>query len=88
MFDIFFYSHEIHFILSDWNVPDGTGLDLLKEVRSRKHLAPIPILMVTAEDSISYMLEAIEEGVNEYLIKPWTPEEFDEKIQSAWDNAK
>ena len=68
-------------ILSDWNMPDMTGIELLHAVRSDKNLKDIPFLMITAEGAREKVLQAIEAGVTNYIIKPFTPNMLLEKIE-------
>ena len=74
---------EIGLIVSDWNMPKMTGLDLLKAVRGDDGLKGIPFIMVTAEGLKENVLEAVKVGVTNYIVKPFTPEAFSEKIQAA-----
>ncbi len=74
----------IDFIISDWNLPDGTGFDFLKEVRANPKYKDTPFLMITTEDAVTNILEAINEGASNYLVKPWKPEEFNEKLSYSW----
>lgn len=63
--------HKIDFIISDWNLPDGTGLDFLKKLRGTKKFSKVPFLMCTTMNEVDDMINAINEGANEYLVKPW-----------------
>ena len=74
---------EIGLIVSDWNMPNMTGLDLLKAVKGDDSLKGIPFIMVTAEGLKENVLEAVKVGVTNYIVKPFTPEAFSEKIQAA-----
>ena len=74
---------EIGLIVSDWNMPKMTGLDLLKAVRGDDGLKGIPFIMVTAEGLKENVLEAVKVGVTNYVVKPFTPEGFSQKIQAA-----
>lgn len=65
-------------ILLDWNMPNMDGITFLKEFRSRGHTATV--IMVTTEGEKSRVVEAIKAGVNNYLIKPFTPELLGERI--------
>lgn len=67
-------------ILLDWNMPKMTGLQVLKEIRSNKKTRDVPIIMLTAEASESNILVAIQAGVNDYIIKPFTTKVLEEKI--------
>ena len=70
------------FIVSDWNMPNASGLDLLKRVRSDSRFGKIPFLLVTAESEQSQIVEAIKAGVSNYLVKPFTSESLREKLES------
>src|SRR3972149_7504930 len=73
-------------IVSDWNMPNMTGLDLLKAIRADGALNGIPVLMVTAEAKKENVVEAIKAGVNNYIVKPFTAEVLREKIEKIFDN--
>jgi len=66
-------------ILTDWNMPGMTGLDLLKAIRAQD--AQIPVIMVTTEAEKSRILEAIQAGVTDYLVKPFQPDALREKLE-------
>jgi two-component system chemotaxis response regulator CheY len=68
------------FLISDWNMPGMSGLDLVKAVRSDSKLAKIPVLMLTAEAKREQIIEAAQAGVNGYVIKPFTAETLKEKL--------
>jgi two-component system, chemotaxis family, chemotaxis protein CheY len=70
-------------IISDWNMPNMTGLELLKAVRSTPEISKTPFLMVTAEAEQKNIIEAIKCGVNNYIVKPFTPDTLQEKIKKA-----
>ena len=72
--------HKVDFIISDWNMPNMTGLELLKAVRADAHLKDIPIVLVTAEALKENVVEAVKSGVNGYIVKPFTAEILKEKI--------
>ncbi len=72
---------KVDFIISDWNMPKMTGLDLLKKVRSDERLKGIPFLMVTAESEKGNVIEAVQAGVTNYIVKPFTPEVFKQKVE-------
>ncbi len=74
---------EIGLIVSDWNMPNMSGLELLKAVKGDDGLKGIPFIMVTAEGLKDNVLEAVKVGVTNYVVKPFTPEAFSEKIQAA-----
>lgn len=70
----------IDVLITDWNMPGLSGLDLLKSVRSDPKLAKIPVLMLTAEAKREQIVEAAQAGVNGYVIKPFTAETLKEKL--------
>jgi len=73
------------FLVSDWNMPGMTGIDLLKAVRADPKLATLPVLMVTAETKREQIIQAAEAGVNGYVIKPFTAGTLEEKISKIFD---
>jgi len=74
---------KIDFIISDWNMPVMTGIELLKKVKGTPKLAHIPFLMVTAESEKDHIVEAIQAKVDQYIIKPFNQEMLAEKIGFA-----
>jgi two-component system, chemotaxis family, chemotaxis protein CheY len=75
---------KIGLIVSDWNMPNMTGLELLKAVRGDGELKGIPFIMVTAEGQKENVIEAVKAGVTNYVVKPFTPETFGEKLQKVF----
>jgi two-component system chemotaxis response regulator CheY len=71
---------KVDFVISDWNMPHMSGLDLIKAIRADENLKPIPFLLVTAEALKEYVVEAVKAGVNNYVVKPFTAETLKEKI--------
>ncbi len=78
----------IDFIISDWNMPIMSGIELLKTVRATPGLADIPFLMVTAEAEKEHILEAIQAKVDQYIIKPFNGQMLATKIKFALKFAK
>lgn len=72
-------------VISDWNMPNMTGLDLLKAIRADGNLNGIPVLMVTAESKKENVVEAIKHGVNNYIVKPFTADILKGKIEKIFD---
>ncbi len=72
------------FIVSDWNMPNMMGIDLLKAVRSSDKLKTIPFLMVTAESQKENVLEAAKAGVSNYIIKPFTADVLQTKMEAIF----
>ena len=74
-------SQPVDFIISDWNMPNMSGLELLKAVRSDDELKALPFLMVTAEALKDNVVAAVKAGVSNYIVKPFTAEVLNEKIE-------
>jgi two-component system chemotaxis response regulator CheY len=75
----------IDFLVTDWNMPGMTGIDLLKAVRSNPSLVDLPVLMVTAEAKREQIVMAAQAGVNGYVIKPFTAATLKEKIEKVFE---
>ena len=73
------------FLVTDWNMPGMTGIDLLKAVRADPALANMPVLLVTAEAKREQIVEAAQAGVNGYVIKPFTAQTLAEKIEKIFE---
>ena len=73
-------STKVDLIVSDWNMPTMTGLELLKRVRADERLKGLPFMMVTAEAQKENIIEAIQAKVSNYVVKPFSPEVFAEKL--------
>jgi two-component system, chemotaxis family, chemotaxis protein CheY len=67
-------------LITDWNMPGMPGLELLKAVRADSALAKLPVLMLTAESKREQIVEAVQAGVNGYVIKPFTAETLSAKL--------
>jgi len=78
-------AQKIDVIVSDWNMPNMTGLELLKAVRADAELAKTPFLMVTAEALQDNVVAAVKAGVNNYIVKPFTAEVLNEKIKKIME---
>jgi len=74
-------SQKVDLIISDWNMPNMTGLELLKAVRADEDLKTTPFLMVTAEALQDNVIAAVKAGVSNYIVKPFTAEVLNEKIR-------
>ena len=72
------------FLVTDWNMPGMTGIDLLKKVRANPATANMPVLMVTAESKREQIIEAAQAGVNGYIIKPFTAGTLKEKLDKVF----
>lgn len=74
----------IDFIVSDWNMPTMSGIELLRKVRASEEYADIPFLMVTAEAQQENIIEAVQAKVSNYIVKPFTPETLGQKIDKIF----
>ncbi len=68
-------------IISDWNMPKMSGLDLLKTIRGMDRYRMTPFLMVTAEAQKQNVITAVQSGVSNYVVKPFTAEQISEKLE-------
>lgn len=75
---------QFNFIISDWNMPNMMGIDFLKAVRSNGRFKGIPFLMVTAEAKRENVIEAAKAGVSQYIVKPFTVESLEEKMNAIF----
>ncbi len=75
----------IQFLVTDWNMPRMTGLELLRAIRTDEKLAKLPVLMVTAEAKREQIVEAAQAGVNGYIVKPFTANTLREKIDKVFE---
>ncbi|MDR1933736.1 MAG: response regulator [Spirochaetales bacterium] len=71
---------KIHLILLDWNMPELSGLDFLKKVRTAEDYKNLPIIMVTSEAAKYNVIEALKSGATDYIIKPVNEKIFKEKL--------
>lgn len=78
-------SGDFDFLVTDWNMPGMTGIELLKECRADGKLNSLPILMVTAEAKRDQIIEAAQAGVNGYVVKPFTAQVLKEKIDKIFE---
>jgi two-component system chemotaxis response regulator CheY len=77
---------DIEFVISDWNMPNMTGIELLKAVRADSALKHLPFLMVTAEAEKENIIEAVKSGVSNYIVKPFTAQTLGEKVTKVLAN--
>ena len=73
------------FLVTDWNMPGMTGIDLLRAVRADERLKTLPVLMVTAEAKRDQIIEAAQAGVNGYVVKLFTAQVLKEKIEKIFE---
>lgn len=72
------------FVLLDWNMPVMSGIELLRTIRADSALQTLPVLMITAEAKMENIMEAIQAGVSDYLVKPFSEQALQEKLQKIF----
>ncbi len=77
------HSNKVDFVITDWNMPNMTGLELTKAIRADDSLKGLPILMVTTRGLKQDIVEALQAKVNNYVVKPFTPQVLKEKIDAV-----
>jgi two-component system chemotaxis response regulator CheY len=75
---------DFEFLVTDWNMPGMTGIDLLRNIRADARLKALPVLMVTAEAQREQIIEAAKAGVNGYIIKPFNAVTLKEKLDKIF----
>jgi two-component system chemotaxis response regulator CheY len=76
-------SPPVGLIISDWNMPNSSGMDLLKRIRATEKYKNVPLVLVTAESEKGQIVEAIKAGVSNYVVKPFTTEILREKLEAV-----
>lgn len=71
----------VDLVISDWNMPQVKGIDLLRKVRESEQFRTLPFLMVTAEGFKENVIEAVKAGVSGYIVKPFSPGALEDKLQ-------
>jgi two-component system chemotaxis response regulator CheY len=77
-------SEPFDFVVSDWNMPNMSGIDMLKEIRADANLKHLPVLMVTAEAKKENIILAAQTGASGYVVKPFTAATLDEKLKKIF----
>ncbi|MFD1215511.1 MULTISPECIES: chemotaxis response regulator CheY [Microbulbifer] len=73
------------FVVSDWNMPNLNGLDMLKQIRANEATRELPVLMVTAEAKKDNIVAAAQAGANGYIVKPFTAATLEEKLNKIFE---
>jgi two-component system chemotaxis response regulator CheY len=76
-------STPVDMVITDWNMPEMSGIEFIRAVRSNDATKQLPVLMVTTNAAEDDIVAALKAGVNNYVVKPFTPDTIKEKIQSA-----
>ena len=74
-------SEPVEIIMSDWNMPNMMGIDLLKKCRVEARFKTLPFILITAESEQSQIIEAVKAGVSDYVIKPFSPSTLKGKLE-------
>ncbi|HIC86844.1 MAG TPA: response regulator [Aquificae bacterium] len=75
----------LNFVITDWNMPNMTGIELVQAIRKDPELKHLPVLMVTAEAKKENVIMALKAGVNNYIVKPFTPATLKQKLEQVWN---
>ena len=75
---------DIKIIVSDWNMPNLSGLDLLMRVRAHEVYGKLPFILVTAESDLAQIKQALEAGVDDYIVKPFSAATLQKKISGVY----
>jgi two-component system, chemotaxis family, chemotaxis protein CheY len=73
----------IDMIITDWNMPEMSGVDFIRAVRANDQTKHLPVIMVTTNAAQEDIVQALDAGVNNYVVKPFTPDTIKERIQAA-----
>lgn len=79
------HSNHFDFVVSDWNMPNMTGIELLRVIRADAALKHLPVLMVTAEAKKENIIEAAKAGASGYIVKPFTAAVLEEKLNKIFE---
>ncbi|WP_373072461.1 response regulator [Sulfurimonas sp.] len=74
---------DVEMLITDWNMPEMNGLELVKKVRADDRFTDLPIIMVTTEGGKAEVITALKAGVNNYIVKPFTPQVLKEKLAAV-----
>jgi two-component system chemotaxis response regulator CheY len=74
---------DVGMLITDWNMPEMNGLELVKKVRADARFRDLPIIMVTTEGGKAEVITALKAGVNNYIVKPFTPQVLKEKLAAV-----
>lgn len=76
-------NNDVGMLITDWNMPEMNGLELVKKVRADARFVDLPIIMVTTEGGKAEVITALKAGVNNYIVKPFTPQVLKEKLAAV-----
>ncbi len=73
----------VDLVITDWNMPEMSGIEFIRSIRASERFKSVPVLMVTTNAAKDDIVEALKAGVNNYVVKPFTPETIKEKIEAV-----
>ncbi len=76
-------NNDVGMLITDWNMPEMNGLELVRKVRADARFVDLPIIMVTTEGGKAEVITALKAGVNNYIVKPFTPQVLKEKLAAV-----
>ena len=82
------HGNNITLVVSDWNMPNMDGLEMLKAIRATPEISTLPVMMVTAEAKKDNIISAAQAGANSYIVKPFTPETMLDKIKKLQNSVQ
>lgn len=77
-------NEEIELVITDWNMPEMNGLELLQKIRGEPRVAKVPTLMLTSIGESGQVIHAIKAGVSDYIVKPVTKDTLERKLATVW----
>ncbi|MGA8148385.1 MAG: chemotaxis response regulator CheY [Gallionellaceae bacterium] len=80
------HNGDFDFVMSDWNMPNMTGIELLRSIRADPKLNHLPVLMVTTETGREKIIEAAQAGASGYIVKPFTSAALDAKLNKIFQD--
>ena len=81
--DLLSQNDDVKVVITDWNMPEMNGLELVKKIRAEQKYEDMPIIMVTTEGGKAEVITALKSGVNNYIVKPFTPQVLKEKLEDV-----
>jgi two-component system chemotaxis response regulator CheY len=75
-------TNPVDVIITDWNMPEVSGIEFIRTIRAQEKTSKVPVLMVTTNAAKDDIVEALRAGVNNYVVKPFTPDTMKEKIEA------
>ena len=81
--DLLSQNDDVKVVITDWNMPEMNGLEHVKKIRAEQKYEDMPIIMVTTEGGKAEVITALKSGVNNYIVKPFTPQVLKEKLEDV-----